>query len=608
MNAFTNFRNLLIVMLFAFAANLSANSCPPSSGSLSAVDDAGKICCELPYSQSFENENNDYSGKTYVPDGWLSVGDMPFITNSFKNVGAQDGEYYLMALESSMERDDRCYTAFFKMKKNTEYSVSFYIYAPGNAQTKNKTDFEFTVGTEQDAEFHSVLKKITDCEFSNWHKVDVTFSPEEDNDYCFSFHITSKGAYAGWFGVDLFTVTYPGAVAMPRANFTAAGIYSLFDSSLVGFSNSKFKMTNLSTDATSYLWEAEGAVPSTSTEKEPSFSFPNSGKYNVKLTAANSRGSQSCSSSFNVTVYGNADNLPLMKQNPDEDIMTTRDNLDAFDTNPYADFVAGVNHYYSHFAERFDVPEGRDYEISSLSFYLYYYNLGIRYFKEECNKPFSIVVYGEKDGKPDLSKIYGRIDKTMMEAWGTLNLGTFEQRGFDFKDNPIVAKGPFYVAFEFPENLWIDETVEGTTRTTVGLCGIRHKSEESSLYVQPFAVPESSTFVVDGSYCPVEDIDPQYKGYGLYLVAWVNVKNDTGVSSIAIANNGSVAYDVRIVDGRLQVSGTRKGESVIVLNASGTIVASFVAEGDGCEFSLSSIPAGVYIVKTSAGTRKFIKN
>lgn len=610
MKIFTYLRSLFLASaVLAFWTNAYASTVNVESPVLASSDaDDDKVFCDLPYSQSFDNENNDYPGDTYVPTGWLSVGDMPFVTNSFDNVPAKDGTYYLMALESSAARNDRCYTPFFKLKKGTKYSISFYVYAPGNAQTNNKTDFELTVGTEQDAEFHSrILTKLTECEFSRWQKVAVDYTPDEDNDYCFSFHVTSKAAYAGWFGIDLFNITYPEAVPMPKAAFVPVGCYSLMDSKLVCFSNSKIKMSNLSTDATSYLWEAEGAIPSSSTEKEPEFSFPKSGSYKIKLTAKNQRGSNSNTFTSLVSVYGNTSDLPLMTMDPNGDTMTTRDNLDAYDTNPYADFVAGVNHYYSHFAERFDVPEGREYEIYSLSFYLYYYNLGIRYFKEECNKPFSIVFYGEKDGRPDLNKVYGRIDKTMQEAWGTLNLGTWEQRGFEFKDKPVVADGPFYVAFEFPENLWLDETVSGATRTCVGFCGIKHRSKVSSLYVQPFKVPETSEYVVDGNYCPVEKVDSQYKGYGLYLTTWCNVKNDSGTSSIAIANDGSVVSAVRLSGDVLQVSGTKAGEKVLVYNVSGSVVGSVIADGEGCELSLSGIPAGIYVVKTEKGTMKFFK-
>lgn len=605
MKFFTKLRGLsLALALFAFSANNLSLAANVGEKAAAAAGDDDKVYCDLPYSQSFDNENHDYPGDTYVPNGWLSVGDMPFITNSFQEVPAKDGEYYLMALESSAARNDRCYTSFFKMKKGTKYTISFYVYAPGNSQSKNKTNFEFTVGTEQDADFHTRITGMDECEFSRWQKVATEFTPNEDGDYCFSFHITSAGPYAGWFGVDLFTVTYPDAVPMPKAAFSPAGCFNLMDSNIAAFSNSKVKMANLSTGGKSYLWEAEGAVPASSTEKEPSFTFPKSGTYRIKLTATNERGSNSVTSSYAVDVKGNTDQLPLMTQNPNSDPMSARGTAPAFDTNPYADFVAGVNHYYSHFAERFDVPEGRDYEITALSFYALYYNLGIRYFKEECAKPFSIVVYGDKDGRPDLSNVYGRYDDTMQGAWGTLNLGVGEQRGFEFKQAPIVAKGPFYVAFEFPGDLWLDETVEGATRTCVGLTSVKHKSGVSTLYVQPTSLPSASSYVVDGNYCPVEDVDAQFKGLGLYLVTWVNVKNDQGTSSVAIAPDGAVAFALQLRGDELIVSGTNAGERVSLYNVSGQMAASAVANGKSADLSVAGLPAGVYVVKAAAGTKK----
>ena len=62
--------------------------------------------------------------------------------------------------------------------------------------------------------------------------------------------------------------------------------------------------TNLSTNATSFLWSFPGATPSTSTDVNPTNICYNSpGSYNVQLIAANSNGSDTLTLSNYITVY-----------------------------------------------------------------------------------------------------------------------------------------------------------------------------------------------------------------------------------------------------------------------------------------------------------------
>lgn len=99
----------------------------------STVDpgDPDKVVCELPYSQSFDNENKDYDGTTYVPKGWLATGTSTFITANTDDLKAADGSYYLIAPESRVQRDDRIYTPYFHMQAGVEYTASFYLYNEG---------------------------------------------------------------------------------------------------------------------------------------------------------------------------------------------------------------------------------------------------------------------------------------------------------------------------------------------------------------------------------------------------------------------------------------------------------------------------------------------
>lgn len=566
--------------------------------------DPDKVVCELPYSQSFDNENGDYDGTTYVPKGWMAVGTAPFITSNYDDLKAKDGTWYAIAPESTVARDDRLYTSFFKLEKGTTYTLKFWLYMPGDNGLAS--DFAVTVGTEQDSEFHSSILTLKDYTNTAWTEWTVRYTPEETDYYCFSFALGGENARAGEVAIDLVTLNAEGQAQKPRAAFSYNSYFNIMDSHLVAFDKTTVQMVNLTENGTSYQWKAEGAIPETSEEENPVFTFPTSGTYTITLTAKNASGTSTASDEVDVTVFGDqTEQLPISVYNPNNDKLWTRDDMPSYDTAIGADWVTGVNHYYTHFAEKFDLPTGKEYTIGSLTGYLCYYNLGIRYYDQQAALPFSIVVYGDKDGRPDLNNVYGRYDSTMKDVFGTLGLSKAEMRGFPLSE-PIVAKGPFYVAFEFDENVWIDEPDANLSRTVVGFGGFKHRSGVSTFYVQPTAAPEASTFVPDGNYCLIDELDPQYKGIGLNLVAWLSAKKSDTVGMVAVSPNGGVAFATRLDGDVLTVSGTHEGETVSVCNAAGQTVATAVAKEQSTQITLNVQP-GLYVVSAKAGSQKFIK-
>lgn len=575
------------------------------TSSESAGEDDDKVVVDLPYSQSFDNENGDYDGTTYVPKGWLSVGSAPFTTASIDDLAAQDGTYYLIAPESSVSRDDRIYTPFFDLKAGTEYNISFYVYMPGDGE--NATDLDLTVGTEQDSEFHTKsLLTLASHTNTGWELQTVTFTPEEDGRYCFSVALSSASALAGEVCLDLFKVTSPGLISKPKASFGFTGNYNIMTSSLTMFSGSSLQLVSTSTDADTYKWSCEGATLSSETDENPSITFIESGDYTIFLTVANAKGESTTSKNISVDcISDEASSLGLYGYGAQTPM--SRDATPCWPTHEYADWVIGVNHYYNKFAERYNVPEGFDYEISSATVYLCWYGLASRYYSQEAAKPVKIVVYGEKDGRPDLNNVYGSYESTMSGLFGTTGLSKAEMRGIPF-GNTITAKGPFYLAFEFADDLWISETDANLSRTVFGVSGYYQESGETTLYAQPYALPEGATCTVDGGYWPVDKIDSQYKGLAMALITWMNVKNNGSATSIAVAPSGKIVFATRLIDGTLTVSGTQQGETVSVFNANGQTVAQTVAAGQSASLSLASAPAGVYIVKTAAGTQKLVKH
>lgn len=563
------------------------------------------VVCDLPYSQSFDNENNDYDGTTFVPNGWLATGSAPFVTSNMDGLTAKDGEWYVIAPESSVSRDDRLYTPFFHLEKGMEYSISFYLYMPGNTTYGRVSNFDFTVGTEQDAELHSSLLALEGYHNSGWELKTVKYSPESTGYYCFSFALSGNDAIAGEVAIDLFNITAEGLKNRPRAAFSFGGHFNLMNSHMVYFSRAEVQMVNQSTDADNFLWKVGGPMDITSTEANPKFKFNKNGDYTIQLTATSDKGTSTYTETVSVDAVDDATQMPISTANPKQDALTSRSDMKAFSTDTGADWVTGVNHYYKHFAQKFDLPDDFDYTITSANFYLCYYNISSRCYNTEITKPFKVVVYGDKNGRPDLDNVYGSYQTTMMGAFGTTGLGIAEMRMIKFA-KPITAHGTFYLAFEFPEDLWITENDANLSRTCVGFGGINHRSNQTTLYVQPTAVPEECTLTPDGGYYPVDNLDASLAGTGLNLVVWMNVKNN-GESAIALTSDGKVAFATHIVDGTLWVSGTTQGESVTLYNLSGAVVATAKAAAQSTSFNVESLPAGVYIVKTAAGTQKILK-
>ena len=204
-----------------------------------------------------------------------------------------------------------------------------------------------------------------------------------------------------------------------------------------------------------------------------------------------------------------------------------------------------------------------------------------------------------------MEKVYGRYTTTMQGAFGTMGLSKAEMR-FLQPSEPIVAKGPFYVAFEFDDSFVLDETDTNLSRSIFGIGGFEHRSKQTTFYALPESLPETATCTT-GSYVPVDQIAPEYKGLGLNFVAWMNVANDGTAASVAMTADGTVAFAVKLDGETLVVSGTKAGEEVRVLNAAGQLVAKTTASDLSTALSLAGQPSGLYIVSTTMGTKKVMK-
>ena len=566
---------------------------------------------EMPYQQSFDNENGDYDGSSQLPMGWAATGSLPFVTANMNSLAAVTGTYYMVTTESTVARDERTYTPFFDMEAGQEYIFSFYLYMPGNSTggVLQSTDLSVTVGNEQEAAAQTTeLLKIEGTSLPRWTFQSVSFTPMVSGQYCFALNLSSAAAYCGDVAVDDVTVRAANGIMRPTADFSISTWYDIFENRLVVFDNEPVKLTNLSTEATEYEWSVPGAVPETSTEKHPNFQFPTAGTYEVTLKVKNSKYEKSTVKEIQVFKPNDNELVGLMNYNPaDDKLLSFYDVMPTYATDPEFDYVSGPNHYYRRLAQRYSVRAPKYLTISDISTWLVAYSRMSSYTAEERNHPFTIAFYGEKDGRLDESVCFGRKVSTMTAEFGDVGIGYEHPKmwGFSLSDNPITVYGNFYVAFEFDKNFPIDSPDPNVTRSYVAFGLARSKAGSTGIYVQPTAGPEG--FTPDGGWYSVDKVDADQAGLNLNLTLWATPTPGAPDGIVAIGTDGTVKFDARVSDNRLHVSGTQAGERIVLFDAAGRAVRTVIAEENSTQVALGDLPAGNYIVTGRSGAVKVLK-
>lgn len=574
-------------------------------------------CIELPYIETFSDASH-YDGTSHLPVGWHSTGSTVWVTaNLGKLLNAVDGDYYMVTPNSTFERDEKAYTPFFNLTAGTEYIISFYSMIEGGWDDNGDIHvptMEFSVGTEQDIEFHRTILTI-DTQHTAWAKHELTFTPEISGPYCFAFALSGE-ANTGAVAVDCLTVTAPGLQARVEPGFAPMGIFDLYTSQLLAFSGKPVEFANTTRYGESYAWTlllGDDEI-ATSTEVNPSFAFTASGNYTVTLAATNSRGTRTTSKSIDVIVVSDGDgntDLALTLLNERSDALVDRGNIPSFSTDPDADFITGYNHYYHKFAQLFALPENVDTWIKQVSFWVTdrrFRNMTAT-LADDRIKPFSIVLYGVKeDGSLDPEKVFGRYDTTIGEAMGSTGLGAIsgDPRFVNFPA-AIKVTGPVFVAMEFDPTMTIDAEDPNIGRSYISTSCIKFGHGRGNFYVQPFAVPEGSVVPTDGSWCKLGDLDPSMSAYGANWELWLATENPaSGIT--AVNPDGEEIFAVSLdAAGNILVSGTVEGETITVYNVAGALVATAVAEGGCTVIPAFSLGSGIYVVNAGAGFAKIVK-
>lgn len=566
---------------------------------------------EIPYMEDFEGEN--YDGTTYVPMHWLATGTQPFVTANIPGMSATSGDWYVVTENSQELRDERLYTPFFVLEAGKEYVVSYQLYLPGQVwgsdNVTRKTDVTVTVGCQQEADFHKPLDKITDYVNTGFEKREVRFTPEKAGAYCFSFSLSSSEPFAGYVAIDDFAITTEGAMPAPKAKFAVSHNYDIQTSYVAAFPGQQIQLVNLSEYGESYEWsiDREDAVLSSTTSKNPTISFTAGGEFKVTLNVTNSRTSRSTTKTINVTYFNTPTEMGI-GTNGYEDKMITRGEIPTFGDGGENDndYVTGPNRYYYALAERFALPDDEPIVITKINLgkaYIHYKIIN-NSLNSQHNVPVTLALYGETDGKLDENKKFGSFTSTMAATFGTTGIGS----GWgEFSDitlpEPVTVDGNSYLTFIIDDSF--DLVVEDVNvgASYLGLIGVKHTSGVSTMYVKPKALPETSSATI-GEWTPIDHVDPALKGYGIWATIWGHTASYSGV---AFNTLGDIVFDVLVSGDKLIVSGTTEGEAIRVYNLSGVLVAAATGTEVSSTVDIASLQPGIYIVKTSAGVKKFVK-
>ena len=414
--------------------------------------------------------------------------------------------------------------------------------------------------------------------------------------------------------IEDFSITSPDLISAPVANFAVGGNFDIIDSRIIVFKNQYVSLTNLSENADEYSWKItfpDGNVQYSS-EENPSLMLDQSGDYNIELEAINSTSSITTSRILSVEyIDSDAEDYSMMTWNPSQDELLERGSIPSFADDDiedyYYDFVTGYNRYYHQFAERFEIPNEVKVKIYILDTWLAHYRNSVSTSGSDSDKPFEIVVYGDKDGQLDEEKVFARVSSTLKDVFGYSGVsGNGEGRTIDFVSllgQSVEVQGTFYVAFEFAEDMIITTEDVNVGRSYLALNTIKHNTEKATLYIKPTDVPKGSLVEADGNWYAVDLLDETMNGVGAYFILWVSSE----INDVAINNFGEIVFALQIKDENLIISGTEANEEIIIYDINGRVVADMLGEQNSTTVNISNLNNGVYIVKTNAGTAKFVR-
>lgn len=501
----------------------------------------GYYVAHLPYTESFDNFGGNYDGTSMLPNGWIASGDEPFRTAKSSQREAHTGTYYLVTIETTGPRLERAYTPFFQVENGKSYTISYWTWMPGNSFYPTQNNLSLTVGTEQEADFHtSTLQTISYNTGQQWTEQSATYTATETGLVCFCFTLTTDDQLAGYVGIDDVTITADDQMAPPTADFAVTSLSSFLTGTYCCYPCQKVRLTNLSTHATDYHWEMKGCIPSTSDEAEPEVYFTSTDNYTITLTASNETGKSTTSQEIAMEFIDYDTTLALQTFEADSKTIG-RGFIPTYATDSEFDWYSGVNHYYRSMAQRIDMPDSQEATITQLNYQLTNYSLipstsQTTWFRQQ-EVPMSIAFYGETDGHPDPTKCFGRYDATIGKIIGMYGIGLSTFKSIELP-KAIKTQGTFYVAFEVGDEFIVDSPDLQIGRSQFAIAPIVHRSRVTDLWVKP--TTDALTFnhdVTPGQWTLASDFNPEMKGWGIFLYVWGQTQcpNLVGIESATTA-------------------------------------------------------------------------
>lgn len=570
-----------------------------------------ELCQELPMFENFSDPTH-YDGTGYLPVNWVTTGSTIWRTANTDDLRAANGEYYMISPDSEMLRDERAYTPFFYMEKGVVYTLAFSSYQTSlffeDASYMNKIIVK--VGTQQDSDFIPVtMGYVQDFNVDGvWSKNEFQFCPAESGAYCFCFELEGE-VYSGYAAVDAVSVSSPLNPLPPDINFVPFGIFNARDLSIISLGNDPTYFVNYTPNGDPLRWSIDGEDMNMLSREYASTVFNASGQYDVELSVSNASGELSRARSFKVTHYSEpASDLAFFSYDANTARIVDRKYIPYFPTDRYGlDYVSGPNHYYNIIGELYQVPWNAELTIDAVS-----YVVGsIRYCPTPSTKDFQqakpvrIKFIGtDGAGHPDDSKVYGNYSFQMVEMFST---GLHNQASGDAHTinlpRPVTITGPFFLVFEFSDDLIIDQADTNTGRTFVGFNVIEHAHQLTTLYCKPYKAPPFIDIELD-EWCPVSDLNSKWKGLGLYTSLHASYKPGTsGVNTV----EEDAKPSCRIADGSIVIDNAGAGCRVNVYAIDGSLMTSAVTAAGTTAIDASALSSGIYLVTVGNHTYRIAK-
>lgn len=585
----------------------------------------------IPYSEGFDDASH-YSGSDYLPIGWYSSGEDTWFTASSNARPAISGSYYMVAPSTIVSpRQDIAYSPLLEMEAGVEYTVSFYLYMPGSSDVTDS--FKFTVGQEQSYDMHETVLEEVNARLNDWTLKTYTFTPQTTGQYCFGFWACTEGSWGGIIAVENFRLHRTDQAVAPEASFTfGTTLNSIFTGLQTVFPSQEVRLINNTTDADSYEWSVSGsATISDATAPAPTITFTQGGNYTVTLRATGKGGTDEATGSLNITIPTTGEVDALQTTSDSDRLFQASDNpviledgsvLETGTHSVYYDYVVGVNPYYRAVAERFEVPEYCEFEISSVTIdnaYSYLWAEQVQVGEDEDGNPiystfdkdkeFTLYIYPEKDGKPDVANPAGQ-QTFKIEVLQLGNYPHYERVGLNL-DSPITVKGTFYVALEFDElqiEPWDPNQTTMLTRSFIGLGTRVHNNGETSLYVRPEKSIDGKE-IATPEYCRADEFLPALKGYSMYTCVWLtygDMTPTTGVENIT-DNTKAITVYASLDGDNFRLVGLQDGCNVNVYAINGSHMFAATATGNEMIIPASGWTKGVYVITAGNNSIKVIK-